>query len=56
MVYATHSQVEAMMLAARIVVLQGGRGHEGGRAHELCHRLANAFVVGFIGSPPMNVL
>jgi ABC-type sugar transport system ATPase subunit len=54
MVYVTHDQVEAMTLADRIAVLEGGRLQQVGPPAELFHRPDNEFVAGFIGSPPMN--
>jgi multiple sugar transport system ATP-binding protein len=56
MVYVTHDQVEAMTLADRIVVMNGGRIEQVGTPLELYHRPANLFVAGFIGSPAMNLL
>jgi alpha-glucoside transport system ATP-binding protein len=56
MVYVTHDQVEAMTLADRIVVLNGGRIEQIGRPVELYDRPQNLFVAGFIGSPAMNFL
>lgn len=53
-VYVTHDQVEAMTLADRIVVLQGGRIEQYGTPAEVYDRPANRFVAGFIGSPQMN--
>jgi len=55
-VYVTHDQVEAMTMADRIVVLQGGRVEQAGTPLELYDRPCNAFVAGFIGSPAMNLL
>ncbi|HPE62157.1 MAG TPA: sn-glycerol-3-phosphate ABC transporter ATP-binding protein UgpC [Thiolinea sp.] len=55
-IYVTHDQVEAMTLADRIVVLQGGRVEQVGKPVELYHQPANRFVAGFIGSPAMNFL
>jgi multiple sugar transport system ATP-binding protein len=54
MVYVTHDQLEAMTMADRIVVLNGGRVEQVGAPMELYHNPANLFVAGFIGSPPMN--
>ena len=54
MVYVTHDQVEAMTMADRIVVLNGGRIEQVGTPLELFDRPANRFVAGFIGSPAMN--
>ncbi|MCK6444225.1 ABC transporter ATP-binding protein [Elstera cyanobacteriorum] len=56
MIYVTHDQVEAMTLADRIVVFNGGRIEQVGKPMELYHRPANLFVAGFIGSPTMNFL
>jgi multiple sugar transport system ATP-binding protein len=56
MVFVTHDQVEAMTLAQRIVVLNGGRIEQVGTPREVYHRPANLFVAGFIGSPAMNLL
>ena len=56
MIYVTHDQVEAMTLANRIVVLQGGRIEQVGTPLELYNRPDNLFVAGFIGSPRMNLL
>ncbi len=56
MVYVTHDQVEAMTLATRIAVLDGGRLQQVAAPLDLFHRPANRFVAGFIGSPSMNFL
>ena len=56
MIYVTHDQVEAMTLADRIVVLNGGVIEQVGAPMELYERPANLFVAGFIGSPKMNLL
>ncbi|WP_298843922.1 ABC transporter ATP-binding protein [uncultured Roseobacter sp.] len=55
MIYVTHDQVEAMTLADRIVVLDGGRIAQVGSPRELYENPANLFVAQFIGSPRMNV-
>ncbi len=54
--YVTHDQIEAMTMADKIVVLQGGRIEQIGAPLELYDRPANAFVAGFIGSPAMNLI
>lgn len=54
MIYVTHDQVEAMTLADRIVVLQGGRVEQAGAPLQVFDDPANLFVAGFIGSPKMN--
>jgi multiple sugar transport system ATP-binding protein len=56
MIYVTHDQVEAMTLANKIVVMNGGRVEQVGAPLELYHRPANLFVAGFLGSPRMNFL
>jgi multiple sugar transport system ATP-binding protein len=56
MIYVTHDQVEAMTLADKIVVLNGGVVQQIGSPLELYHNPANIFVAGFIGSPKMNFL
>ncbi|TRL34002.1 ABC transporter ATP-binding protein [Rhizobium straminoryzae] len=55
-VYVTHDQIEAMTLADRIVVLNGGRIEQVGTPLDLYRMPANLFVAGFIGSPAMNFL
>jgi multiple sugar transport system ATP-binding protein len=55
-VYVTHDQVEAMTMGTRVAVLQDGRLQQCAPPRELYERPANAFVAGFIGSPPMNLL
>ena len=55
-VYVTHDQVEAMTLADRVVVMNGGRIEQIGTPHELYHFPKTRFVAGFIGSPAMNFL
>jgi sn-glycerol 3-phosphate transport system ATP-binding protein len=56
MVYVTHDQVEAMSMADRVILLNGGRIEQNGTPVELYERPANAFVARFIGTPPMNLL
>jgi multiple sugar transport system ATP-binding protein len=55
-VYVTHDQVEAMTLADRVVVMNGGTIEQVGSPHELYHRPRTRFVAGFIGSPAMNFI
>jgi len=55
-VYVTHDQVEAMTLADRIVVMNGGVIEQIGTPMDLYSNPANTFVASFIGSPPMNQL
>ncbi len=55
-IYVTHDQVEAMTLADRFVVLEGGKTRQIGPPLELYERPANKFVAGFIGTPKMGFL
>ena len=55
-VYVTHDQVEAMTLADRVVVMNGGRIEQVGAPNDLYHSPATKFVAGFIGSPAMNMV
>ena len=54
MIYVTHDQVEAMTMADKIVVLNGGKIEQYGSPLQLYEKPANLFVAGFIGSPKMN--
>ena len=56
MVYVTHDQVEAMTLADRIAVLEGGPLQQLGSPTDLYDNPANRFVAGFIGTPSMSFL
>jgi multiple sugar transport system ATP-binding protein len=56
MIYVTHDQVEALTLATRIAVMQGGRIEQVGTPEEVYGRPANRFVAGFLGSPGMNFI
>ncbi len=55
-VYVTHDQIEAMTMADKIVVMNGGRVEQIGSPLDLYDNPANLFVAGFIGSPAMNFL
>ncbi|NQW49673.1 MAG: sugar ABC transporter ATP-binding protein, partial [Rhodospirillales bacterium] len=55
-VYVTHDQVEAMTLADRVVVMNGGLIEQVGSPNDLYHSPATKFVAGFIGSPAMNFI
>jgi sn-glycerol 3-phosphate transport system ATP-binding protein len=54
--YVTHDQVEAMTLAQRMIVMNGGRAEQIGAPLDVYARPATTFVAGFIGSPPMNLI
>jgi sn-glycerol 3-phosphate transport system ATP-binding protein len=55
-IYVTHDQVEAMTMADRLVVMNGGQAEQIGTPMEVYERPATVFVAGFIGSPAMNFL
>ena len=50
-IYVTHDQVEAMTLADKIVVMNGGHIEQVGDPLTLYRRPVSRFVAGFIGSP-----
>jgi sn-glycerol 3-phosphate transport system ATP-binding protein len=54
--FVTHDQVEAMTLAQRIIVMNGGVMDQFGTPEEVYSRPATTFVASFMGSPPMNLL
>lgn len=56
MMFATHDQGEAMMLADRLVVMHEGRVMQEGTPHELYARPANVATARFVGAVPMNLL
>jgi multiple sugar transport system ATP-binding protein len=55
-IYVTHDQVEAMSLADRISVMNGGYIVQADRPTEVYRNPAARFVGSFIGNPPMNFL
>ncbi|MCF6231503.1 MAG: sn-glycerol-3-phosphate ABC transporter ATP-binding protein UgpC [Rhodobacteraceae bacterium] len=55
-VFVTHDQIEAMTLADRIVVMQGGSIEQIGTPLDLYDNPTNEFVATFIGAPSMNLL
>ncbi|MFA6156372.1 sn-glycerol-3-phosphate ABC transporter ATP-binding protein UgpC [Mesorhizobium sp.] len=55
-VFVTHDQVEAMTLADRLVVMNGGRVEQVGTPGEIYSRPASRFVATFVGAPAMNML
>ncbi len=55
-VYVTHDQIEAMTLADRIVIMDGGLIQQIGTPDQIYNDPANTFVANFIGSPPMNLI
>jgi ABC-type sugar transport system ATPase subunit len=55
-ILVTHDQTEAMAMADRIAVMEGGVLQQVGAPHELYDHPVNVFVAQFIGEPPMNLL
>ena len=54
--YVTHDQLEAVTMADRIAVMNGGHLQQYATPDEIFHHPVNTFVAGFIGSPAMNLL
>lgn len=55
-VYVTHDQTEAMGMADKIVLMNGGTIVQSGTPTELYETPTSAFSAGFIGSPPMMLM
>lgn len=55
MIYVTHDQVEAMTLADRVVVMQGGSVQQIGAPMHLYDAPDNVFVANFLGAPRINM-
>jgi iron(III) transport system ATP-binding protein len=53
-IMVTHDQEEAMVLADKVVIMNGGSVEQVGRPDEIYYRPRTSFVAGFVGS--MNVL
>jgi multiple sugar transport system ATP-binding protein len=56
MIYVTHDQIEALTLADRIAVMQGGKIQQLDTPQVIYARPASRFVAAFVGSPAMNFL
>ncbi len=54
--YVTHDQAEATIMGDRLAIMDRGRVLQVGTYHEVYDHPANAFVAGFLGLPPMNLL
>ncbi|PVH28121.1 sn-glycerol-3-phosphate ABC transporter ATP-binding protein UgpC [Pararhodobacter oceanensis] len=54
--YVTHDQLEALTMADRLVVLNGGVIEQVGTPMDVYAKPASVFVAGFIGSPAMNMI
>ena len=55
-IYVTHDQIEAMVMADRIAIMNFGVLQQFDTASEVYEHPSNIFVGGFIGEPPMNFL
>jgi len=55
-VFVTHDQIEAMTLADRVVVMNGGYIEQTGTPDEVYHAPASLFVASFIGAPTMSLI
>ncbi len=55
MIYVTHDQTEAMTMADRMMILNGGQVQQVGRPLDIYNEPSNTFVASFIGAPPMNL-
>ena len=52
----THDQLEALTMADRIAVMRDGRIEQIASPHDIFAHPRNVFVVGFIGTPQMNLM
>ncbi|WP_297970301.1 ABC transporter ATP-binding protein [uncultured Amaricoccus sp.] len=55
-IYVTHDQIEAMTLASRIAVLEGGEIRQFAAPEVIYEEPEDLFVAGFMGSPSMNIV
>ncbi|MBN2796505.1 MAG: ABC transporter ATP-binding protein [Clostridia bacterium] len=55
-IYVTHDQTEAMTMATKIVLMNGGKIQQAGKPDEFYNKPQNIFVAKFIGSPTMNII
>jgi multiple sugar transport system ATP-binding protein len=55
-VYVTHDQTEAMTMADKVVVLNGGQVAQMGKPQDLYRDPGSEFVASFIGSPEINLI
>ncbi|MGP3974535.1 ABC transporter ATP-binding protein [Streptomyces sp. 8N114] len=55
-VFVTHDQAEALAMADRLAVMEGGELRQVGTPTEVFRHPASTFVASFIGSTPMNLL
>ncbi len=55
-IYVTHDQMEAMTMADRMAVMNGGVLQQYDTPEQVFERPVNTFVAGFVGSPAMNLI
>ena len=55
-IYVTHDQIEAMTMADKIVLMEGGRIVQVGTPDDLYDRPVNRYVAEFVGAPAINCL
>src|SRR5690606_23818629 len=56
MIYVTHDQTEAMSMADRVVLMNGGRIEQHDTPDALYGQPRTEFAARFVGTPPMNLL
>ena len=56
MIFVTHDQIEAMTLADRVAVMNGGVIQQFAPPKEIYRRPINRFVAGFVGAPAINFI
>jgi multiple sugar transport system ATP-binding protein len=56
LIYVTHDQEEAMSIADRMAIMQGGRVAQVGSPYEIYNHPVSRFVAETVGSPPMNFI
>lgn len=54
-IHVTHDQAEALAIGDRVAVMRKGRIQQIGPPREIHDSPVNAFVAGFVGTPPMNL-
>ena len=54
--YVTHDQVEAMTMADRMIVMNGGVAEQIGTSLDVYEKPQSVFAAQFIGSPSMNIM
>jgi len=55
-IYVTHDQVEAMTMADRVALMNGGRLQQIAKPETMYEQPTNMFVASFVGTPKINLL